>query len=113
SSENWLSLNNCSMDNISFPAYLIFNGYFQVIYSSKTTIQIGGLDCRPFNQVVEESYIMDLYDLHSVLDSLMDICSLMENINKYTSNSSLFYCQSSQRYISKHRLIDNIFDCYQ
>ncbi|CAF3784435.1 unnamed protein product [Rotaria sordida] len=138
-SENWLSLNNCSMDNISFPAYPIFNGYFQVIYSTKSlindsfsnappdyvcndprqclhlpkaTIQIGGLDCRPFNQAVEEYYIMDLYDLHSVLDSLMDICSLMGNINKYTSNSSLFYCQSSQRYISKHRLIDSFVDCY-
>ncbi|CAF4301566.1 unnamed protein product [Rotaria sordida] len=86
-SENWLSLNNCSMDNVSFPAYPIFNGYFQVIYSTKSlindsfsnappdyvcndprqclhlpkaTLQIGGLDCRPFNQVVDESYIMNL-----------------------------------------------------
>jgi hypothetical protein len=36
----------------------------------------------------------------------------MGNRMKLTSNSSLFYCQSSQRYISKHRLFNDFFDCY-
>ncbi|CAF3390101.1 unnamed protein product [Rotaria sp. Silwood2] len=139
SSENWLSSNNCSMDHVSFPTDPMLNRYFQVIYSSeslvnssfdaalpnyicndprqclhlpKTTLQIGRLDCHPFEPVIEEFRMSNLFYLHSALNSLDSVCALMGNINKYTSNSSLFYCELSHRYVSKYRLFDGITDCY-
>ncbi|CAF5158158.1 unnamed protein product, partial [Rotaria sp. Silwood1] len=54
----------------------------------------------------------NLFYLHSALNSLDSMCALMGNINEYTSNSSLFYCELSHRYVSKHRLSDDITDCY-
>jgi len=138
-SEDLLSSNNCSMDYVSFPADPIFAGYFQVIYSTenlvnnfftdappdyvcnnprrclhlpKTTFHIGDLDCRLFEQVATESYITNLYYLHSALVSSATQCSLIGNRNIYRSNSSLFYCELSEKYISKHRLLDGVSDCY-
>jgi hypothetical protein len=127
------------MDYVPFPADPIFAKYFQVIYSSdhlvknmhndeppdyvcndprhclhlpKATLRIGGLDCRPFEQVTTSSGIGSLYYLYSALISVANRCSLKGNENIYTPNLSLFYCELSHRYISKHRLLDGISDCY-
>ncbi|CAF1513678.1 unnamed protein product, partial [Adineta steineri] len=138
SPDELLSTNNCSLDHIPFPAEPVFNGFFQVIYSlenlienllndaspdyvcndprqclhlPETTIHIGGLDCRPFQNTTGTFYVSSLLYLHSALIPLADSCSKMGSINKYPSNSSLFFCELSKRFISKHRLVDGIDDC--
>ena len=124
-SNDWLISNNCSMDYISFPTDPLFIGYFQVIYSREnliknlfvdtppdyvcnhpeqcphlpeTTLRIQGLDCRPFKQISNASSIVNLYSLYSALDSSAQLCMLMDANKVYQSNSSLFYCQSSNKY---------------
>ena len=133
-SENWLSSINCTKKYLSFPLEPLFYGYFQPVYSSEhlissfdnnvqpvyicndprlclylqsETIQVEGidLDCRRFEPV--DSFI----DLEDNLQDIAKICQLMGDINNYTSISSLFYCEQSERYISKHRLIDGRRDC--
>jgi hypothetical protein len=129
---------NCSMEWISFPSEPIF-GYFQFIYLtknlmynqndsilpdyicndprqclylSKSTFQIGGLDCRSFKQYITMNYEYYIFYLYDVVSQLIEQCFLMGNRMKLTSNSSLFFCQYSQRYISKYRLLDSFPDCY-
>ncbi|CAF1430365.1 unnamed protein product [Rotaria sordida] len=130
------------MDNISFPAYPIFNGYFQVIYSSKSLIndsirnappyyvwndprqclhlpkaiiQIGGLDCRPFNQVVEESYIMNLYiSKHRLIDNIVDCYHEEDEKYQYScllNDTQRFLCQSKQICISPIGISTLSSDC--
>ncbi|CAF4372019.1 unnamed protein product [Adineta steineri] len=65
------------------------------------------LDCRP-----PPGFLYHDSDLSFRLTENSEICALMGNINKYKSNPSLFYCEKSHKYISKHRLIDGIRDCY-
>ncbi|CAF3787974.1 unnamed protein product [Adineta steineri] len=130
---DWSSI-NCTLEHLSFPLEPILHGYFQPIYSTKsliesdndngwptsicndprsclhlpnTTKRINGSDCRlPPKYLIEDSY------LFYYLEEDAKICALMGNINKYKSNPSLFYCEKSNKYISKHRLIDGIQDCY-
>ncbi|CAF1244459.1 unnamed protein product [Adineta steineri] len=132
SSEN-LSLKNCTLEYLSFPREPIFNGYFQPMYYTRyfnkpvidkwpayictdprlcshlpnATRHINGLHCRP-----APKYDSDVPFLSIALREDATICALMGNINEYKSNSSLFYCEKSRKYISKHRLIDGIPDCY-
>ncbi|CAF1071802.1 unnamed protein product [Adineta steineri] len=130
---NWLS-NNCTLEYLSFPLEPIFNGYFQPIYSKQLLIsrldgagwpsyicnnpqlclhlpnatdRINGLACR---RILRYEYPTP--GLPHFLKEDTAICAFMGNINKYESNSSLFYCEKSHKYISKHRLIDGIQDCY-
>ncbi|CAF0817434.1 unnamed protein product [Adineta steineri] len=129
---NWSSI-DCTLEYLSFPLEPIFNGYFQPLYSKqnliksdnddgwptyictdtrlclylpKTTPPVNGLDCRPAPR-----YEYRGPSLSSRLRNNTEICALMGNINKYESNSSLFYCEKSDKYISKHRLVDGTQDC--
>ncbi|CAF1554519.1 unnamed protein product, partial [Adineta steineri] len=132
SSKN-LSSKNCTLEYLSFPREPIFNGYFQPFYSTRyfnnpdydkwpayicTNPRFGlylsneknrmnGLDCRS-----SATFFSNSPGLSDYLKENAAICALMGNINKYKSNSSLFYCEKSHKYISKHRLIDGIRDCY-
>ncbi|CAF4037284.1 unnamed protein product, partial [Adineta steineri] len=129
-----LSSKNCTLEDLSFPLEPIFNGYFQPFYSTEslikcdnddiwptyictnprlclylpnTTHHMNGLDCCP-----PPGFLYHDSDLSFRLTENSEICALMGNINKYKSNPSLFYCEKSDKYISKHRLIDGIQDCY-
>ncbi|CAF1325276.1 unnamed protein product [Adineta steineri] len=128
-----LSSKNCTLEYLSFPLEPIFNGYFQPFYSTQyfnnpdydkwpayictnprlclylpnVVKHMKGLDCRP-----HPGFLNHDQSLSSRLKEDTKICALMGNINKYESNSSLFYCKKSDKYISKHRLIDGILDCY-
>ncbi|CAF0794838.1 unnamed protein product [Adineta steineri] len=133
SHENLLS-KNCTLEYIPFPLEPIFNGYFQPVYSKElliksdngdgwpayictdprlcsyfpnATIHNNGLACRPAPR-----YEFRGPSLASKLQNNSEMCGFMGNINTYTSNLSLFYCEKSDKYISKHRLIDGILDCY-
>ncbi|CAF1406391.1 unnamed protein product, partial [Adineta steineri] len=130
---NWLSI-DCTLEYLSFPREPIFYGYFQPTYSKKllinsgngagwpqyictdprlclylpkTTNRINGLDCR-----LAPRYEFHRPSLAPRLRNDSEMCGFMGNIIKYKSNSSLFYCKKSDKYISKHRLIDGILDCY-
>ncbi|CAF0832608.1 unnamed protein product [Adineta ricciae] len=134
-SEDWRTSFNCTEEYLSFPIQPIFSGYFQPVYSvknliqsfpgyvqpayicnkpqvcsylPKATTQMNGLDCRRF----QANHLESLY-LESDLSKAARVCALMGNINTYASNSSsLYYCEHSLRYISKHRLIDGVEDCH-
>ncbi|CAF1292762.1 unnamed protein product [Adineta steineri] len=133
SRENLLS-KNCTLEYIPFPLEPIFNGYFQPLYSKQllnkskngdgwpsymcnnprlclylknATTRINGSDCRS-----SSTFSSDNPDLSIKFRNDAEICALMGNINEYKSKSSLFYCEKSRKYISKHRLIDGIQDCY-
>ncbi|CAF3815544.1 unnamed protein product [Adineta steineri] len=133
-SRNNLLSKNCTLEYIPFPLEPIFNGYFQPIYSIQKLIDkendevwplyicnnprlclhlpntadhINGSDCRS-----APTYIYPNPGLSNRLTEDAKICALTGNINKYESNSPLFYCEKSHKYISKHRLIDGIRDCY-
>jgi hypothetical protein len=138
-SHNWRLSNNCTTKNVSFPIAPLFYNYFQLVYSVQglvnnlfgdvapvyvcndprlclhfpnATLQMQGLDCRPFQKVYLYGMIDHIFLLHSYLQYNATFCAKVGNINKYTSNSSLFYCEQSGRYISKHRVIDGNIDCY-
>ncbi|CAF0902813.1 unnamed protein product [Adineta steineri] len=133
-SRNNLLSKNCTLEHIPFPLEPIFNGYFQPIYSTQhlidsnndrvwplyicnnprlclylpnTTDRRNGLACRSAPR-----YDSNYPFLSNRLAEDAKICALMGNINEYKSNSSLFYCEKSRKFISKHRLIDGIQDCY-
>ncbi|CAF0959925.1 unnamed protein product [Adineta steineri] len=130
---DWSSI-NCTLEYLSFPLEPILHGYFQPIYSTqsliisdnnkgwplyictdprlclylpKPTIRINGSDCRLSPQPLHNNWRLS-YNL----EESTTICALTGNINKYKSKSSLFYCKKSDKYISKHRLIDGIQDCF-
>ncbi|CAF4165072.1 unnamed protein product, partial [Adineta steineri] len=133
SPENLLS-KNCTLEYLSFPLEPILNGYFQPIYSTQRLIEsnndkgwptyicnnprlcaylpsatryINGSDCRAAPKYLSHDSFLSFR-----LKEDTKICALMGNINKYESNSSLFYCKKSDKYISKHRLVDGTQDCY-
>ncbi|CAF1497303.1 unnamed protein product [Adineta steineri] len=130
---NWLS-NNCTLEYLSFPREPIFYGYFQPLYSKQLLIKSDNGDgwpsyictdprlclylpnaTRHINDLACRSaprYEYPNLGLSAYLTEDAKICALTGNINKYESISSLFYCEKSHKYISKHRLIDGIQDCY-
>ncbi|CAF1381404.1 unnamed protein product [Adineta steineri] len=130
---DWSSI-DCTLEYLSFPLEPIFYGYFQPIYSTQHLIEsdndkgwptyicnnprlcsylpsattpLNGLDCRE-----APKYPSDYPFLFYYLKEDAKICALMGNINEYKSNVSLFYCKKSDKYISKHRLVDGTQDCY-
>ena len=133
--ENWLSSINCTTKYLSFPLKPLFYGYFQPVYSSELLISSFGKNIRPtyicndprlcLHLRTATSQVDDVnldcrrfqplnpsLDLEYNLENSASICHLMGDINNFTSISSLFYCERSHRFISKHRLIDGIYDCY-
>ncbi|CAF0843443.1 unnamed protein product [Adineta ricciae] len=132
---DWLLTNNCSLEYLSFPLQPLYYSYFQIIYSTKVLyLNISGIvppqyichdprTCHYLSKSTNQIFIdlncrqSSFYEpVHHVLDRYLasdaNKCQLMGNINNYSSNSSLFYCERSDKYISKYRLIDGYNDCF-
>jgi hypothetical protein len=138
--DDLLLSSNCSLEFLPFPSEPIFYDHLQLIYSSadligsktptnvfpvyvcydlrrcryqsSATVHNEDLFCVPYEEIAPPGFFQGLYAVQRALASFAWFCLKTGNIYEYSSSSSLYYCESSDRYISQHRLVDGFGDCY-
>ncbi|CAF1384324.1 unnamed protein product [Adineta steineri] len=78
------------------------------------TFSYQNLTCLHSNEIFEEiTYMINSWtNIIIWIDEFFRGCSITHHTGDNSNHSSLYSCQSSSKRISKHRILDQIYDCY-
>ena len=88
------------------------NDLQQYLFLPKIAFQILTLYCSRPTALIKRNHNKYIFDWIDLTRRLNIPFFYLKNPTKFLSNSSLYYCCLSLRYISKHQLFDRISDCY-
>ncbi|CAF1314374.1 unnamed protein product [Rotaria sp. Silwood1] len=91
-----------------FPDYVCYDIRKCPFLPSISILNINGTTCR----TTEE---LDLHQFIDIINLFQGCLIVIENELKinYSQSSSLFQCPGTTKYISKHRVLDGVHDCYK
>ncbi|CAF3838083.1 unnamed protein product [Adineta steineri] len=140
SSDILIYFNSCERI-IAFPIYPVLFGHVRFLYSFKNLSQINiksalipdyicyderlcdflvpafryeSYTCRHYYQMGLKTNI-EYHSWKAIIDSIKTYfhgCDTTYDNQNHPRHPSLYLCQNSSKYISKHRILDNIIDCY-
>ncbi|UJR29387.1 hypothetical protein I4U23_010599 [Adineta vaga] len=104
--------NQSDPDDLPLPVYVCYNEELCEDFLTDA-IYINGSACQHFNVLgLDEIDSDEFWDtLVSYVKDRFRVCLVMSNETYYINYTTMYHCENSTKFISKHRLVDGIQDC--